>query len=197
MRKTISRSPRSMASNRSPVEASKWGMSIAASGSVQRTSSRSPGAKDFRALPVLSAGRGHFSPDRSNLAMVTAQHRRMALSRLWFDNLRRRSPPTLTRTQTPGSRPAARWRSPCSLRCSLDWPSRLNRPTSLSVVCLRSDRASYSVGSRAFRCRRNAEVRHERRLSAALMTAVFSGGPAPSLRASVSSVDRPSGERGW
>jgi hypothetical protein len=78
MRNTMSRSPRSMVSNRSPVIPTKWGMSITASGSVQRTSSRSPRAKDFRALRVLSAGRGHFSPDRSNLMMVTARH-------VWID----------------------------------------------------------------------------------------------------------------
>ena len=52
-----------MISQRSPLTPTKWGISIIASGSVQRTSSRSPGAKDFRALRVLSAGRGHFSPE--------------------------------------------------------------------------------------------------------------------------------------
>ncbi len=74
IRKTIWRSPRSIASNRSPVTPTKCGMSITASGSVQRTSSRSPGAKDFKALCVLSAGRGHFSPDRSNLVTIMTRH---------------------------------------------------------------------------------------------------------------------------
>ena len=77
MRNTISRSPRSMISKRSPVTLTKCGMSIAASGSVQRTSSRSPGVKDFKALRTLSAGRGHFSPDRSNWVMVMARHVRI------------------------------------------------------------------------------------------------------------------------
>jgi MobA-like NTP transferase domain len=77
MRNTVSRSPRSMISNRSPIIPTKWGMSITASGSVQRTSSRSPGAKDFKALRVLSAGRGHFSPDRSNLMVVMARNVRI------------------------------------------------------------------------------------------------------------------------
>ena len=52
----------------------RWGMSIAASGSVQRTSSRSPGAIDFSAFRVRSAGRGHFSPVRSSLVRVMPQH---------------------------------------------------------------------------------------------------------------------------
>jgi hypothetical protein len=77
MRNTVSRSLRTMISKRSPVTPTKWGMSITASGSVQRTSSRSPGVKDFNALRVLSAGRGHFSPDRSNLVMVMARHVRI------------------------------------------------------------------------------------------------------------------------
>ena len=77
MRNTVSRSPRSMISNRSPIIPIKWGMSITASGSVQRTSSRSPGARDFKALRVLSAGRGHFSPDRSNLMVVMARNVRI------------------------------------------------------------------------------------------------------------------------
>ena len=77
MRNTVSRSPCSMISKRSPITPTKWGMSITASGSVQRTSSRSPGVKDFKALRVLSAGRGHFSPDRSNLVMVMARHVRI------------------------------------------------------------------------------------------------------------------------
>ena len=77
MRNTVSRSPRSMISNRSPIAPTKWGMSITASGSVQRTSSLSPGAKDFKALRVLSAGRGHFSPDRSNLMVVMARNVRI------------------------------------------------------------------------------------------------------------------------
>jgi Major Facilitator Superfamily len=91
MRNTIARSLRSMTSNLSPVAASKCGMSIAASGSVQRTSSRSPGAKDLKALRVLSAGSGHFSPDRSNLVMVMARQARMALSRLWLARLESRA----------------------------------------------------------------------------------------------------------
>ncbi len=70
----MSRSPRSMPSNRSPVAPTRWGMSIAASGSVQRTSSRSPGASDLRAFRVLSAGRGHFSPVRSSLVTAMPQH---------------------------------------------------------------------------------------------------------------------------
>ena len=148
MRNTVSRSPRSIASNRSPVEATKCGMSIAASGSVQRTSSRSPGAKDFRALRVLSAGRGHFSPDRSNLATVMAPHSRMALSRLWFDNLRRRSPPTLTRNanarlETSGALALAVL---ASLLVGLAFAAQQAN----FFVCLRSDRASYSVGSTYF-----------------------------------------------
>jgi hypothetical protein len=77
MRNRTSRSPRSIASNRSPVCVTRCGMSMAASGSVQRTSSRSPGAKDFKALRVFSAGRGHFSPDRSNLVMVISGHARI------------------------------------------------------------------------------------------------------------------------
>src|ERR1700758_4888905 len=72
MRNRMSRSPRSMISKRSPISPTKWGMSITASGSVQRTSSLSPGIKDFEALRVFSAGRGHFSPDRSNLMVVMA-----------------------------------------------------------------------------------------------------------------------------
>lgn len=69
--------PRSIFSNRSPNSPTKWGMSITASGSVQRTSSRSPGARDFKALLVLSAGRGHFSPDRSNLTVAIARNVRI------------------------------------------------------------------------------------------------------------------------
>lgn len=74
MRNTVSRSLRSMRSKRSPLIPTRWGMSITASGSVQRTSSQLPGSRDFRALRVLSAGRGHFSPERSNLIVVMARH---------------------------------------------------------------------------------------------------------------------------
>jgi hypothetical protein len=77
MRNRTSRSPRSIASIRSPVSVTRCGMSMAASGSVQRTSSRSPGAKDFKALRVFSAGSGHFSPDRSNLVIVMSRHARI------------------------------------------------------------------------------------------------------------------------
>ena len=77
IRNTISCSPRSTASSLSPVRPTRWGMSIAASGSVQRTSRRSPGASDFSALRVFSAGSGHFSPDRSSLVTATARHARI------------------------------------------------------------------------------------------------------------------------
>ena len=78
IRNNVSRSPRSMISKRSPVTPTKCGMSMTASGSVQRTSSRSPGVKDLKALRVLRTGRGHFSPDRSNLMMAMGRHVRIA-----------------------------------------------------------------------------------------------------------------------
>jgi hypothetical protein len=87
MRNSVSRSPRSMISKRSPVSPTKCGMSIAASGSVQRTSSRSPGARDFKALRVLSTGRGHFSPERSNLVTVMARHVRIVCGPSTFSRL--------------------------------------------------------------------------------------------------------------
>src|SRR5215213_2334928 len=48
-------------------------MSIAAIGSVQVTTSRSPGASRPRALRVFKAGRGHFNPERSRTVSVMAR----------------------------------------------------------------------------------------------------------------------------
>lgn len=65
---------RSVASRRSPVSLIRLGMSMAASGSVQRTSRRSPGLMPLSALRVFSAGKGHFNPVRSSCLVVMVAH---------------------------------------------------------------------------------------------------------------------------
>src|SRR5206468_8254495 len=56
IRKTMRRSTCSVISTKSPVSRIRLGMSITANGSVQCTSSRSPGLRAFSALRVFSAG---------------------------------------------------------------------------------------------------------------------------------------------
>src|SRR5580704_10059396 len=63
-------SARSVISTLSPVSRIKLGMSMTDKGSVQCTSSRSPGFNGFSALRVFSAGSGHFNPVRSSLVVV-------------------------------------------------------------------------------------------------------------------------------
>src|SRR4051794_38882752 len=75
IRKTMRRSACSVISTRSPVSRIRLGISITDSGSVQCTSSRSPGLSDFSALRVFSAGSGHLSPVRSSFVCAMAlQH---------------------------------------------------------------------------------------------------------------------------
>jgi hypothetical protein len=57
---------RTMFSMRSPVSLMRLGISMAASGSVQWTSSRSPGLILPSALRVFNAGKGHFNPVKSS-----------------------------------------------------------------------------------------------------------------------------------
>src|SRR4051812_30316025 len=74
------RSARSVISTRSPVSRIRLGISITDSGSVQCTSSRSPGFNDFSALRVLRAGSGHLSPVKSSLVCVMARGWRSGLA---------------------------------------------------------------------------------------------------------------------
>src|SRR6476660_2724552 len=61
---------RSVISTLSPVSRMRFGISITESGSVQSTSSLSPGGNVFSALRVFNAGSGHFSPARSSFVVV-------------------------------------------------------------------------------------------------------------------------------
>ena len=61
---------RSVISTLSPVSRIRLGMSITDSGSVQRTSRKSPGFNAFNALRVFNAGNGHLRPVRSSLVVV-------------------------------------------------------------------------------------------------------------------------------
>src|SRR6266404_4084193 len=61
---------RSVISTLSPVSRMRFGISITDSGSVQSTSSLSPGGSVFSALRVFNAGKGHFSPARSSFVVV-------------------------------------------------------------------------------------------------------------------------------
>src|SRR3954471_13164905 len=74
IRNTMRWSVRSVISTRSPVSPIKAGISITDNGSVQCTSSTSPGCNDFSAFRVFSAGKGHFKPERSSFVVVISKH---------------------------------------------------------------------------------------------------------------------------
>ena len=59
-----------LASSMSPVWASRVGMSMAASGSVQATTKMSPACIPASALRVRNTGSGHFRPRKSNVFSV-------------------------------------------------------------------------------------------------------------------------------
>src|SRR3569833_1260006 len=80
IKNTMQVSLRSVISTWSPVSRIRLGISITDNGSVQCTSSRSPGLRGFSALRVFRAGSGHFNPARSSVIVVMRErgHRRAA-----------------------------------------------------------------------------------------------------------------------
>jgi nitrite reductase/ring-hydroxylating ferredoxin subunit len=70
MRNVVAPASLCFASRMSPVWASRVGMSMAASGSVQATTKMSPACIPASALRVRNTGSGHFRPRKSNVFSV-------------------------------------------------------------------------------------------------------------------------------